>query len=131
MALIEWRKEFETGFAEVDRDHAELIDAINGLVFRLGTNPPKSLVQEVLGEIYAKISDHFAFEERIMRERGYDRYVDHKADHEFLLDEIRGIMHGVDEGPDFVKADVLIRRLSTWFTEHFKTRDARLHRMLE
>ena len=130
-ALIEWRKEYETGFPEVDRDHAHLIDLINGLVFRLGVTPPKALVREVLDEICVKISDHFAFEENLMREHGYDRYDDHKADHEFLLDELRAIKNSVCEGPDFVAAELLARRLSCWFTEHFKTRDVRLHKMLE
>jgi len=130
MTSIEWRKEFETGFPEVDKDHAQLIDAINALTDRFGENPPKALVRDVLHEIYVKISDHFAVEEKIMREHGYDRYDEHKADHEFLLDEIRAIMKSVGEGPDFVPGELLIRRVSRWFTEHFKTSDARLHRML-
>jgi len=88
-------------------------------------------VRNALDDIYAKISDHFALEEKIMREHAYDQYDDHKADHEFLLDEIRAIMKSVGEGPDFVQGDLLARRVSRWFTEHFKTRDARLHRMLE
>jgi hemerythrin len=128
---IEWRKEFETGFPEVDRDHAHLIDVINGLVQRLGETPPKALVRNVLEEIYVEITAHFALEEKIMREHGYDQYDDHKADHEFLLDEIRAIMNSVGEGPDFVLGELLVRRLSRWFTEHFKTRDMRLHKMLE
>ena len=128
--MIEWRKEFETGFPEVDRDHAQLIDTINSLTHRIGKNPPKALARDVLHEIYVNISEHFAGEEKIMREHGYDHYDKHKADHEFLLDEIRAIMKSVGEGPDFVQGELLIRRVSRWFTEHFKTSDSRLHRML-
>lgn len=131
MPFIEWRKEFETGFPEIDKDHKNLIGAINALVYNLGDNPPKALVREALDDICDMISSHFMREERIMQEHHYDQYADHKADHEFLLDEIRGIINSVEAGPPFVQGQTLVRRLSRWFTEHFQTRDVRLHRMLE
>ena len=31
MALIEWRNEFDTGVAEVDHEHQELVELINAL----------------------------------------------------------------------------------------------------
>ena len=130
MALIEWRKEFETGIPGVDYEHAHLIELINGLVHTLGARPPKTLVSDVLGEINAKISAHFALEEKEMRERHYDQYADHKADHERLLDEIREIMDMEDQDPGFDYETEVVARLSRWFTEHFRTKDARFHRMM-
>lgn len=131
MALIEWRKEFETGIPGVDYEHQHLIELINGLTRTLGGHPPKALVRDVLGEINAKISAHFALEEKVMREHGYDQYADHKADHERLLDEIREIMDLGEEGAGFDYETAVTERLSRWFTEHFKTKDARFHHMME
>lgn len=130
MSLIEWRPEFEIGFAEVDADHAQLVDAINGLVHKLGESPSEALVHDVLDEIYARIEAHFALEEEIMRAHGYDQYEDHKADHEFLLDEIHAVRKSIGEGSDSLHGELLTRRVTCWFTEHFKTRDLRLHKML-
>jgi hemerythrin len=130
MASIEWRKEFASGNAGVDSEHAQLIDAINALVGKLGDHPSKALLADVLGAVHGKISAHFEAEEKVMRERGYDQYADHKADHEILLDEIRGIMNAADQLGTFVPGDALVKRASCWFTEHFKTRDKRLHRTL-
>lgn len=129
-AMIEWRKEFEVGIPEVDREHAELIAAINEAVARLGKNPPKNDVRAMLDDIYAKISEHFSHEEKLMEECGYDQYEDHKADHEFLLAEIGALMNSVDSGPDFIQGAALIRCVSSWFIEHCRTKDARLHWML-
>jgi len=101
MAVIEWREQFETGIPDIDYEHAQLVELINTLCGKLQEHPTRELIAGMLGEIYAKISAHFAAEETIMRERGYDQYADHKADHEHLLDEIREIMEAFQANPDF------------------------------
>lgn len=130
MALIEWREDFKVGVAEVDHEHRGLITLINELHAEAQGEGTKESVLDFLGEVYAKIAAHFALEEKNMRERGYDQYREHKDDHERLLDEIRDIMDRYEDeaDPDYDKA--LSERLREWFTTHFKTKDARLHRML-
>ena len=130
MAPIEWKREFETGIPDVDYEHAGLIDLINGLISKLHENPSRELVSDVLAQINAKISAHFALEEKIMRERSYDQYADHKADHERLLDDIREIMDTFERDTAFAYEDALTEHLIRWFVVHFKTKDARLHKML-
>lgn len=130
MALIEWRKQFETGIPDVDYEHAELVELINTVGDKLKEHPTRELVAGLLGEIYAQISAHFAAEETIMRERDYDQYADHKADHERLLDDIRDIMEAFQANPDFAYEGPLAERLTSWFTGHFQTKDARFHRMM-
>ena len=130
-SLIEWRDEFKTGIADVDYEHSQLIGLINDIYRELGERPDKADIGAALGEIHVKISAHFALEEKIMRERRYDQYADHKADHERLLDEIRDIMDAFEETPEFDYAEALVARVTPWFTGHFKTKDARLHRMLK
>lgn len=127
MVLIEWRDEFSVGVAAVDHEHRELIALINDAHAALGAGDDG--VSEFLGEIYAKISAHFALEERMMRERHYDQYREHKADHEQLLDDLRDIMdeHEHEQGYDEAR---LAGRLGSWFGVHFKTHDARLHKHL-
>ncbi len=82
---------------------------------------------DFLGELYAMICAHFALEERVMRETGYDEYAAHKDDHERLLDEIRDLMDDYEDA-GAIDMDAFSRRLEHWFSEHFRTKDARLHR---
>jgi hemerythrin-like metal-binding protein len=130
MALIEWREAFKVGVPSVDHEHREMIALLNELHADLEGTAEKDAVSHFLGEVHAKISAHFALEEKIMRDRGYDAYEDHKADHERLLDDIRDIMdrHETDAYTD-VETE-LAAHLREWFTGHFKTKDARLHKML-
>jgi hemerythrin-like metal-binding protein len=130
MALVEWKDEFKVGVASVDHEHRHLIGLINDLHAGLAARPAKDAVSGVLGEIYAKIAAHFALEERVMRERRYDQYDDHKADHERLLDEIREIMERFEADAYFNYETALATELGDWFAEHFRTKDARLHRAL-
>ncbi len=130
MALIEWRAEFEIGIPSVDYEHREMIDLINRLHAALAANPAQDDIVAFLGEINARISAHFALEEKEMRDMGYDQFADHKADHERLLDEIRDIMDDVEDNPDHYE-EILETRLVDWFTAHFRDKDARLHRFLD
>ena len=130
MALIEWRPEYETGVAEVDHEHRVLVDLINALHGELAANSSKAVVRSFLGEVFAKISAHFALEETVMRKHRYDEYAAHKADHEKLLDDIRDIMDAHEAGAFINYEDALGRAVRDWFVDHFKSKDARLHRML-
>ena len=82
MKLIEWRDEFLLGMPNVDHEHRQLIELINELYENYLKGGSKSAVMDFLGEIYVKITAHFALEEKIMRELIYDQYTDHKTDHE-------------------------------------------------
>lgn len=130
MALLEWREEYSTGIEDVDYEHRELIDLINGLYTRLSKKGSGITVLEFLGEIYTRASAHFALEEKVMRERKYDQYEDHKEDHERLLDEIRDIMDDYEDQA-FFDEQAFAESLNRWFSDHFRTKDARFHNYLE
>jgi len=128
MSLLEWRREYAIGIPGIDYEHRELINLINQLHERLADEPSASEAEEFLGEVQALIASHFALEETEMRSRRYARYLEHKADHERLLDEIADISddihrHGFD-------AAELGQRLAEWFGVHFRTHDALLHKEL-
>ena len=91
----------------------------------LGSQPTNAQIGEMLGEIFAQISAHFALEEKFMRETQYDAFEAHKRDHEALLDELRDIMDRVED--DSYDEERLANELEHWFSEHFRTHDARLH----
>lgn len=127
MSLIEWKDEFSIGIASVDQEHRELINLINDLHGKMSRGTDQDQVVSALGEIFAQISAHFALEEKIMRDTEYDGYPSHKSDHEALLDELRDIMDRVEDDGTFDEKR-LSRELDVWFTEHFRTQDARFHR---
>jgi hemerythrin-like metal-binding protein len=127
--LIEWKEEYVLGVPEIDHEHREMIELINELHENMQAGGDEASVADFLGELFARISAHFALEEKLMREQEYDEYRDHKQDHEKLLDDIRDLMDDYEDGV-YVDVEVFARRLDSWFSEHFRTRDARLHKRL-
>ena len=127
MSLLQWRDEFSVGIAEVDHEHRELIELIGTLQQDLQTGNNTQKIMLSLGEIYAQISSHFALEEKMMRDTRYQAYAEHKEDHETLLDDLRDIMDDVED--DGILDEVqLSDDLNRWFSDHFRTHDAKLHR---
>lgn len=129
MSLIEWKEQYSLGVPEVDHEHRELIALINALYESVKQSSSDADVADFLGELYVRISAHFALEEKIMRDNDYDEYEDHKADHESLLDGIRDLMDDYEDGV-YVDVERFGKRLDEWFSEHFRTRDARLHKKI-
>jgi hemerythrin-like metal-binding protein len=127
--LLVWRDDFKTGIASVDYEHKQLIDMINAILQKLGVDQPEA-VNDVLAALHDRIAAHFALEERVMQERRYDGYAEHKADHERLLDEIRDLMEQHRAGGFRAEAELLAERLDRWFSRHFGTLDVRLHRAI-
>ena len=64
-----------------------------------------------------------------MREHRYDQAAEHKQAHEALLEQLRDIMEDF-EADRTGASRKLAAQLDDWFTIHFKTHDARLHRRL-
>lgn len=128
MALLQWRDHYSVGIDAVDHEHKELIALINQLHDKLMSKGEKPSIDAFFGDLFAGISAHFALEERFMREHRYDQLVQHKTDHERLLDEIRDIMDDFEDNE--IASAALGSRLDAWFSRHFETHDARLHKAL-
>lgn len=129
MSLITWRDEFSVGVAAVDHEHREMIALINELDQAMQSDASQAAVVQALGEIYARISAHFALEEKTMRAARYTDFATHKQDHEQLLDELLDVIDSVDDDGRYDRAD-LSRNLERWFSDHFRTHDAKLHHEL-
>lgn len=129
MAPIAWKPEFSVGDPAVDHEHRELVDLVNTAAGAILDGKPEADVDRCLGDLLRAITAHFAHEERQMTRAGYDQLVPHKTDHERLIDSLRDIMDSAGT-PSAPAAERLTAVLEAWFTDHFRTHDARLHRQL-
>ena len=125
--LLAWKPDYALGIPAVDHEHRELFDLVNDLHASLFESDSEATVMDFLGELFSKISSHFALEEKLMRDGRYADFPAHKADHERLLDEIRDLMDDYEDG-GHVDLDRFAAELERWFSLHFSTHDAALHR---
>jgi len=130
MSLIEWKDEFNLGIAEVDREHRDLIEQINGVHDAATRGANRRTLLRALGDIYTRIAAHFALEESLMRRIRYMAFAEHKEDHEILLDDLRDIMAQVEAGGSYSQ-ERLSADLDYWFSAHFRRHDALLHKQAQ
>lgn len=128
MELIKWNDQFATGISGVDHEHEELIASINSFCLNLEQNTAKNELINILNNIYATIHSHFMLEEKVMKKNAYDEYQQHRDEHAKLLDDIRDITMDLESSADF-DPQQLRQKLTRWFLSHFKTHDARLHKL--
>lgn len=128
MELIKWDDKFATGISGVDHEHEELIESINSFGLSLKQNSTKDELINSLNNIYATIHSHFMLEEKIMKKNNYDEYQQHRNEHAELLDDIRDLTMELESSSDFDRQQ-LTQKLTSWFLTHFKTHDARLHKL--
>jgi len=129
MTYLEWKPEYSVGVAAIDEEHREMIELINTTYENLENNATAEDIEKFLGDIYAGIAAHFALEESVMQKAQYKEYHAHKEDHEDLLDQIHNIMDDFLANPEEA-AELLQDKLTKWFSGHFATFDARLHKDL-
>lgn len=129
MPLPDWKEEFATGIDYIDYEHQRLVRLINRICDESIHEGSEVTVADGLGQLYAQICAHFALEEQLMREKGYEHYEVHKADHEKLLDEIRYMMDAFEDGLCDSCAKTLDECLTAWFYKHFRIEDPRFEAM--
>ena len=129
MKYLQWSDDFSVGVDSVDYEHQNLMDMINMIYAELEDRRDISEITQTISDVHAEISAHFALEERIMRDAGYEEFEAHKNDHEDLLDQIRTMMDAIENDPE-PALDMLSEQLADWFSKHFATFDARLHSKL-
>ncbi len=130
MALLQWKDDDSVGSEAVDDEHKRLIELINRLYDGLLAKREPLAASAFFEDLIKAISAHFALEERFMRERGYDQLPQHKEDYERLLDDILSLIDEFDRNEVASRED-LAARLDAWFSCHFETHDARLHKAFD
>lgn len=130
MPLLDWKTEYSVGIESMDDEHQQMFRLINEIYREMEERCDADAIEQFLVDTHTAIAMHFALEERIMRDAGYEEYIAHKDDHEELLDQIRSMMDSFDRDAE-TGFRLLSDRLSDWFLVHFATFDARMHGQLD
>ena len=121
MESFRWDKHFETGLAEVDKQHRHLVDMINRFGDLLSQLAGVSFadIETVFHELAEYAQYHFKEEESMMWQAGLDtRFVAHHIQlHTNFLQELTRMREGVTpQKPD--AAEPLLKFLTYWLAFH-------------
>jgi len=117
---IVWTQDLNTGIEVLDNQHKRIVDYINQLGAAIRQRD-RAAVGAVLNELVDYTISHFAFEESLQEEAGYQYATPHKAVHEVFIKRVAKFQEKHDSGEDV--APQLHAMLSTWLIHHIKRDD--------
>jgi hemerythrin-like metal-binding protein len=88
-------------------------------------------IEDTLGSIHARMQAHFALEERVMLSHEYSHYLEHKAEHERLLDEYTELMTKFERDPNLSNREAIQGVLCQWIVSHILTSDKKMSLMVK
>ncbi|HWT98931.1 MAG TPA: hemerythrin family protein [Terriglobales bacterium] len=105
---ISWIDILETGVAEIDSEHRELIDDFNTMVDLLPSLTSRHQLVSRFEQMLAKLKQHFETEEDILRQRGFPRLEAHIEEHKRFRAQLeRGLEMTRHSGSGFGPATFL------------------------
>lgn len=129
--IIDWNEDVTSGIEEIDRQHKQIINQLNHIVFLFESPDSSKDLITCLLEFSKLIQEHFDYEENLLSEYGYKGLKDHKAGHEEITDLINSvIMPAMLDDEAEIPAEPLIS-IVRWFEKHLKTEDTRYFKSIK
>lgn len=125
--LLRWSEALDTGFADVDREHRQLLDLLNALAHARHTGAGASELGAVCGRLNRYAREHFQHEEALMAAWPIDaaRKAVHQRAHRAFSERIERAGALIDTDPQAV-VDHLLSFLVNWLLHHISGVDARM-----
>lgn len=125
MPFATFSDDLRIGHEEIDRQHASLFEAVNRLhdAMRAGTSRQEQ--GNILAFLRTYTIEHFQSEEAVMREGAYPDLVSHKAKHDDLLRQVKGLEEKYTAG-SMTLSIMTLHFLKDWLVTHISEEDHKL-----
>jgi hemerythrin-like metal-binding protein len=120
-----WNNTFSVQVKEIDEDHRRLVKLFNVLSHSVVNGDATNYTEAVLEELISCTVWHFRHEERLMLKYGYEGFMEHKTEHQELIESAKALQQkSLQEGKPVSSED--IEFLERWLTEHILVADMEL-----
>ncbi len=121
MAYLSWSSDLDTGIVEIDNQHKQIMDFINRL-HDARQNADRGNIVAVVDDLVEYTLSHFAFEECLMEDAGYEFVRGHKKVHELFVRRVNGFVERLAKGEDI--SHELHSLLHRWLFSHIRHDDS-------
>lgn len=121
MAYLAWQDDLNTGIQVIDNQHKRIVEMINQL-HDAQAQRHEGKVGQVIEELVDYTLSHFAFEETLLEDAGYEFTRAHKKVHELFIKRVSEYRLRFAAGEDV--ADELKQLLGRWLFNHIRNDDA-------
>jgi len=121
MAYLVWQADLDTGIGVIDAQHKRIVEMINQL-HEAQAHHDRALLGGVMEELVDYTISHFAFEETLLEDSGYQFTRAHKKVHELFIKRVSDYRTRFEAGEDV--AEELKGLLGRWLFNHIRNDDA-------
>lgn len=120
MAYLTWSADLDTGIGEIDNQHKQIMDFINRLD-DARQHADRAAIISVVDDLVEYSLSHFAFEECLLEDAGYEFVRGHKKVHELFVRRVSGFQERLQRGDDI--SHELHSLLYRWLFSHIRHDD--------
>jgi hemerythrin len=126
---LKWGAHYHVGVAEIDDQHEQIASVVNDLCDCLRRRAPRQEMAPLVEALVHRASDHFAYEEGLMRKTDCPDYELHKAEHDFLIAQVLNFQEQHQAGMAQVD-EAFLTYIKDWLRNHMLVADRRMSRHL-
>ena len=120
-----WDDSLSVDIQEIDEDHRKLVDLYNILKHSVVEGDATNYIEAVMEELISCTVWHFRHEERLMLKYGYDGFVEHKTEHQALIESAKALQQKLLQEDKPVSSED-IEFLEHWLIGHILGADMEL-----
>lgn len=126
--IFPWNENFETGIAEIDEQHQQLVRLVNRLASHLAYEADLPGLDEIFGELAAYARYHFATEEAIWHDvLPQDPWeIEHRKTHQSFIDDVMRLRNAQGGRSIDVTVEEILSFLCQWLAFHILYSDRRM-----
>lgn len=125
--MLVWTEEYATGSRIIDAQHKELFRRTNALLEACDSGEGVQALNAVMNFMADYVVYHFGCEERLMEKLRYPGYLEHKLQHQQLIDDFVQSLEQMGAGklslPDVLRVHAF---LSDWVRHHVMRTDKQM-----
>ncbi|MBR9971706.1 bacteriohemerythrin [Magnetospirillum sulfuroxidans] len=125
-----WKEGLSTDVNSVDQQHRNLIREVEAFFAHVHAGADRLFLVEGLDRLIEQVADHFAHEERVMRNIHLPGLAVHEQLHRALLDEIREFREEMAMGANNHPAADIEHFLNAWLYRHISEEDQKIFQHL-
>jgi hemerythrin len=125
--MLAWIPSLEIGVAEIDAQHRSLFERAGRFAAAVQAREPQDRLEELFAFLVEYALEHFAAEERYMREMGYPQLAQHIQEHAQFKRRLAALVPQWNaEGGSQALLMTVLEFLDSWLTEHVTRSDQRI-----
>ncbi len=122
----ELTKELETGNAIIDKEHRELLNAVNELMDDCSQGQGRAALEPAVKFLLNYVQQHFAHEEQLQKQSDYPGLATHRAFHENYKKTLQEVAAAIPAaGPTIADLSSINAQVGV-LVSHIKTEDKKL-----